>query len=342
MTWTSAQTHDLWTTNPCGALVRHGSGVRPATVPDSLRTDVFRGSDAVRAGLLSWRRLDGPAWRRLCHDVYVHAGVPVTHPLRTRAACLLLPEAVVTGRSAAVLWGVELAGPEDDVEVTLPPGAHPRRIPGLRVRRAVIPAEQRWRRGGVPVTTPVATALRLAGSLPGDEAVIAVDRMVDSGIVDLEPVRALAAAQRGPGSARMRAVCALADGLAQSPQETRLRLLIHRSGLPAPVAQFQVTDGRGRRIARVDFAWPESKIAVEYDGLWHADERQFAKDRRRLNSLREAGWTVVFVTAAHLHRPEELIAQLASALRTPVIVRPSTSQRPNDVDQRTTAPSRRR
>jgi len=108
-------------------------------------------------------------------------------------------------------------------------------------------------------------------------------------------------------------VCDLADGLAASPQETRLRLLLRSSGLPEPVAQFRVMDSVGV-VARVDFAWPHRKVAVEYDGLWHAEDKQFAKDRRRLNRLRAAGWTVVFVTAADLHRPEELIAQIEAAL----------------------------
>ena len=287
--------------------------MRQAAVPQPLGQGPFRGSGAVDAGLLTWRRLDGAAWRRLFHDVYVHAAVPVTHQLRAEAACLLLPEAVVTGRSAAVLWGVDLAGPLDDVEVSLPSAAGPRRLPGLRVRRVDLPPEHRWRRAGTPVTTPEATAVRLAASLPGDEAVVAVDQMIASGIVDLAPVRALAAAERGPGSARARRACALADGLAGSPQETKLRLLIHRSALPPPVAQFRVMDGAAA-VARVDFAWPERKVAVEYDGLWHADSKQFAKDRRRLNRLREAGWTVVFVTAADLHRPDELIARIVAAL----------------------------
>ena len=267
----------------------------------------------MRAGLLTRRQLDGPTWRRLFRDVYVHAGIEVTHELRAGAACLLLPDALVTGRSAAVLWGVPLAETWDDVELTLAPAAHPCRLPGARVRRARIPTEHHWRRSGIPVTTPEATAMRLAGCLPGDDAVIAVDQMVASGIVDLRPLRALARTELGPGSARARHVCALADGLAGSPQETRLRLLIIRSGLPTPVAQHRVMS-RGREIARVDFGWPGRKVAVEYDGLWHAEPGQFAKDRGRLNRLREAGWTVVFVTAADMHRPAELIARIAAAL----------------------------
>jgi G:T-mismatch repair DNA endonuclease (very short patch repair protein) len=48
--------------------------------------------------------------------------------------------------------------------------------------------------------------------------------------------------------------------------------------------------------------------------MWHAEAGQFARDRRRLNRLQAAGWRVVFVTAADLRRPEELIARIAEAL----------------------------
>ena len=287
--------------------------MRPASVPPLLRTDVFRGSTAVRAGLLTRRQLDGPTWRRMFRDVYVHAAVPVTHSLRAIAASVLLPDAVVTGCSATVLWGADLAGADDDVEVTLPPTAHAHRVPGLRARRAALAPDQRTRRSGVPVTTAAATALRLAACLPVDDAVCAVDHLIATGVVDLEPVRRLAARTRGPWSARARAVCDLADGLAGSPQETRLRLLIGRSPLPAPVAQHRVMS-QGRFVARVDFAWPDRKVALEYDGLWHAEPGQFARDRQRLNRLRATGWQVVFVTAADLHRPAELLARIAEAL----------------------------
>ena len=162
----------------------------------------------------------------------MHAAVPVTHTLRADAACVLLPQAIVTGRSAAVLWGVDLVGPADDVEVTVPPTANPRRLPGLRVRRASVAEEHRWRRLDIPVTTAAATAVRLASCLPGDDAVVAVDQMVAAGVVDLAAIRGLAGCERGAGSARARAVCDRADGLAGSPQETRLRLLI-RAQRPA-------------------------------------------------------------------------------------------------------------
>ncbi|MFP5370332.1 MAG: DUF559 domain-containing protein [Actinomycetes bacterium] len=287
--------------------------MRPPKIPEQLETNVFRGADAVATGLLTRRQLDGRSWRRLFPDVYVHADVPVTHALRAQAATLLLPDAVVTGRSAAVLWGVPIVAAAARVEVTLPPAAHPRRITGLIARRALVRPADVLHRGAVPVTSAEVTAVSLAASLPRDDAVVAVDQLIATGFVSLAVVRQCAAAGRGPGSARTRAVCGLADGLAESPQETRLRLLIGRSDLPSPVAQYRVRDGE-RRVARVDFAWPDHRVAVEYDGLWHAERGQFAKDRQRLNRLQAAGWRVVFVTAADLARPRELVVRIAAAL----------------------------
>lgn len=281
--------------------------------PAGLGDVPFLGSRVVAEGLLSRRQLAGPTWQRLCRDVYVHRDVRVTHELRARAAVTLLPRAVVTGTSAAVLWGVPLADPEDPVEVTLPPSSHMVRVAGLVTRRAALAGQHVTARRGTPVSTPAATAVRLAGALPRDAAVAAVDQLVQAGVVSLSAVRELAAVSYGPGSARARDVAALADGLAGSPQETRLRMLIARSSLPPPVAQFEVRHA-GRFVARTDFAWPERKVAVEYDGLWHAEPGQFAKDRRRLNELLAAGWRVVFVTAQDLRDPVALVARIAAAL----------------------------
>ena len=304
----------------CGQRPRAGPRRRqrvrvPPTphVPEELRTDVFRGSQVVHAGLLTHRQLRGDTWRRLFHDVYVHRDVPITHELRSRGAVLLCPSAVVTGVSAAVLWGVGLAGPTDDVELTLPPHSHMIRVRGLCTRRAALRRDDTCRRRGLRVSTPEATAVRLGGALDLDAAVAAIDRLIRTGIVDLDSIRGRAAMAYGPGSARARRAADLADGLAESPQETRLRLLLHRSSLPVPVAQFRIVD-RATFVARVDFAWPEHKVALEYDGMWHAEAGQFFRDRTRLNRLQAAGWRVVFVTAADLYRPAELIARIAAAL----------------------------
>jgi very-short-patch-repair endonuclease len=70
-----------------------------------------------------------------------------------------------------------------------------------------------------------------------------------------------------------------------------------------------VFDGAGF-VARVDFAYPDLRIAIEYDGLWHSERQAFLDDRRRLNRLVAAGWVVLHVTLDDLHRPDLLVARI--------------------------------
>ncbi|WP_448641076.1 endonuclease domain-containing protein [Geodermatophilus sp. URMC 63] len=143
-----------------------------------------------------------------------------------------------------------------------------------------------------------------------EDAVILLDRLCDEGMVRLDDVRTAVRALRPcRGSGRARRAAALADGLAGSPQETRLRLLLPRDGLPAPTAQVRVFDDEGF-VARVDLAYPDLKIAIEYDGLWHGGRRAFLSDRRRLNRLVAAGWVVLHVTVEDLRNPRELAARI--------------------------------
>lgn len=87
---------------------------------------------------------------------------------------------------------------------------------------------------------------------------------------------------------------------------------MRRAGLPPSEAQFRVFDQDGF-IARVDFAYPELRLAIEYEGAWHGRPGQLGKDRSRLNRLFEAGWRVVFVTAADMHDPEEVVRRIMRA-----------------------------
>ncbi len=204
-----------------------------------------------------------------------------------------------------------MAGPEDPVEVLLPDGRRWNAGPGVTVRPARA-GQPFFRVGRWPCVGRVDTALEVIRRGEVDEAVVALDRMIRAGMVDLDAVRTGAARMdRFRGSAQARRVAALADGLAGSPQETRLRLLLGRAGLPALVAQFRVFDGEGF-VARVDFAYPDLRIAIEYDGLGHSGREAFLRDRRRLNRMVAAGWTVLHVTLEDMRRPEMLAARVAS------------------------------
>ena len=168
-----------------------------------------------------------------------------------------------------MLWDGGLSEASDDVEVTVPQTSRPGNVPGVRVTRRALSEQETLVRRAVPVTTPLRTALDLARIQPTDDAVIALDRFLSTGLVFFEELRAAAALATGRDCRAIRRAAASADGLAESPQETRVRLLLKRSPLPDPVARFQVRDEDGRRVARVDFAWPEHRVALEYDGGWN-------------------------------------------------------------------------
>ena len=246
--------------------------------------------------------------------MYACASLPVTHQLRVRAVTrLLAPGAVASGRSAAVVWGVDLAGPEDDVECTVGAGTHAGAVAGVRLTRRSLGRDEITTRRGLLVTTAPRTALDLARIRPLDDAVVQVDQFLRPGVGLLDELREAAATMTGRDCRHIRTVAELADGLAESPQETRLRLLLHRSGLPKPVAQHRVRTGRIFQ-ARVDFAWPEHRLALEYEGRWHGEAQNVDPDRQRLNRLTAAGWRVLFVTAEDLRNPERLLARIRAAL----------------------------
>jgi G:T-mismatch repair DNA endonuclease (very short patch repair protein) len=199
------------------------------------------------------------------------------------------------------------------VEVVLPPGMRWRPGPGVRTRTASLEDDLVTDRGGLTRTGPVRTAVDLVRRGGLDDGVVLLDRLVHAGLVRLGPVRdAVENLPRCRGSRLARDVALLADGLAESPPETRLRLLLQRAGLPMPHAQFRVFDEEGF-VARVDFAYPDLRLAIEYEGQWHGEGVQVSQDRRRQNRLAAAGWRVLFVTNVDMRRPAELVAAVVAA-----------------------------
>ncbi len=81
-----------------------------------------------------------------------------------------------------------------------------------------------------------------------------------------------------------------------------------------PVPQYWIEDASGR-IARTDLAFPDVRVAVEYDGQWRDGQlRALDRDRERLNRVHAAGWDVVFVTAPLLATPRKMVATVRAAL----------------------------
>jgi very-short-patch-repair endonuclease len=106
----------------------------------------------------------------------------------------------------------------------------------------------------------------------------------------------------------------------QSVFETRLLRVLRDAGLPLPTLQHEIRHG-GRVIARVDFAYPEAKLAIEADGYqWHSGRIAFERDLARRNALTNLSWDVMHVTWSDLEHPERIVDAIRAAL--------SSSRRP--------------
>jgi very-short-patch-repair endonuclease len=169
---------------------------------------------------------------------------------------------------------------------------------------------------GVRATTPVRTCWDLAQWLDLVEAVVIIDLLIRRRLVTVADLEAYAFRRKGArGWRRFLRAATLADPGAESPQESRLRVRLVLAGVPAPVTQY-VIERAGRFVARVDLAWPDYKVAVEYDGLWHAADHQFHRDRQRLNRLLGADWVVLHITSKQMRENFDAFAtELKSLLR---------------------------
>jgi len=162
-----------------------------------------------------------------------------------------------------------------------------------------VPSDERWRVDGAAVTSPVRTALDLAcrGSLI--EAVVAVDALAHAfGFPPGDVMRCAYGHPGRRGAGRLPTVIRLADPLAESPMETRVRLAIVLDGLPAPELQVPVGP------YRLDMAYPECKLGVEHDGGEHRGEQRALRDLDRQAYFTAAGWRLLrFPKRVVLHEP---------------------------------------
>lgn len=256
------------------------------------------------------RALREGRWQRLMHGAYAEGADDVDLALRAAPARLLLPHrSLVADRCLLWLLGVDVLPPGPPVlEVVVPRGAVVPRRAGVRAREAALPRHDRVVLRGLPVLRPARAAVDLLRRLPLEEAVVVADAVQQADLVterELGEELAQHAGLRGVRQAHL--AVELSDGRAESPPETRLRLLLQRAGL-RPVPQHEVRDAAGRLIARVDLALPAARVAVEYDGLEvHTARDAFVRDRQRQNALLGAGWLVLRYTAQDLRRRPHVV-----------------------------------
>ncbi len=233
------------------------------------------------------------------------------------AALVMPPGAVLTGRSAAAVRGMELARARDPVEVVVDEAERFGPVRGLLIKRTVLDEADSVPWNGIRLASRTRMGFDLGRRRGLLDAVADVDVALRAGQLSAAELAAYVESRAEHGVAQVRRVAELADGRAASRPESMVRVLLHLADL-YPEIQYTITDAEGD-VARVDFAFVDQRVAVEYDGEWHALRTQLTKDRRRMNRIDAAGWRIVFITADMLagdgHEAVEAVVAALSRVR---------------------------
>jgi hypothetical protein len=274
----------------------------------------FRGTEALAAGLLTPHRLRSD-FELVHRNVYIPPGTKLTPVTRAIAAWLWSGRsATLAGLSAAALH--RTAWIDDWLPAELNRTSRDK-ANGIILHSDALDEDETCMRDEISLTTPARTAFDLGRRKGLTVAVIRLDALMRA--TDLKPadVELLVDRHRGArGLVQLRQALLLADGGAESPCETRTRVVLIGAGLPRPHTQIEVLNDWGGVIARIDMGWEEWNVGVEFDGAQHwTDPVQRTRDIDRLAELQERGWTIIRVSADMLrYRPQVVVARTRSAL----------------------------
>ena len=243
------------------------------------------------------RRIEGNRLHVVHVGVYAVGHRVLTPHGRWMAAVLGAgPDAVLSHRSAAALWGIRPTSAAR-VEVTTPRDL--RRRTHLHPHRAVLPADEVTRKDGIPVTTPERTLLDLAAVTQRHE----LDRALDEAeILRLPgPQHLLDRHPHHRGTTNLRALLLHARRSTRSPLEAEFLEFVDDHGFERPETNT-IIEGY-----EVDAVWREQRLIVELDGYaTHGTRRAFERDRARDRKLSAKGWRPIRLTSLHPAEADEL------------------------------------
>jgi very-short-patch-repair endonuclease len=262
------------------------------------------------------RLLERRVWEEIVPRVYrVAASRPIDWRQR-QMALALATGGVAAGLAAAALHA--LAGPPPAAEILMVRAPRRHYDAVIHTSRDVEPVDC-TEVDGIRATTVARTLIDLGGRLPRAPFEDMVDTAIVRRLVTIDRLRDRAESLWAP----RRSGCALVLELlaARGPSmhraanvwEAKVLRIVRKLRLPEPAVNHRVRVGG--RVRYLDLAWPDAKVAVEFDGFVpHSTRRVFDDDRARQNDLVADGWTIFRVTAAMLHDPMRTFAPIAAAI----------------------------
>lgn len=264
-------------------------------------------------------RVERGRWRRVCSGIFVLAPEIDGFVTWLRAATMALPEAVVSHEAAAQLHGLTDV-PRDRPTVTVGrSAAHEFSVVTVR-RSADLRTGHLTEIDSLPVTTVARTIVDLSAVLPPAALERALDAAVAARRVTHREIRQVLeqVARRGkPGIGVLRELLdarEMEPEMGHSELERRFVTLVREAGMAMPESQVAVP--WLSQWERVDFAYPERRLALELDGsAWHTDAAAWERDRRRDQLAAADGWQVVrFTWRQVVDDPDGVVATLRSVI----------------------------
>lgn len=259
-------------------------------------------------------RLADERLRELHRGVYLVGAVAPEHAHEQAALFACGPSAVLSHRSAVVLWRLaEKSAAHRVPSVTVPTAKRIRR-PGLELHRASLEPRDFRSRYGLRLTSPPRTLLDMAALLddPYELEALVAEASYRNLASEHELHEQIERNRRRPGVPALRRVVAIPGG----PQRTRskgerqfLRLL-RSHGINGYEANSKIYGWE------VDFLWPELSFGVEVDG-WdgHKGRAAFERDRLKWAELKAQGVDLMPVTGRQMRDDADaVIGRLESAL----------------------------
>lgn len=279
------------------------------------------------------RRVKGGEWVKIRHGAYAEASTwnaldaAGRHALAARAVVAQSRTEVVVSHVSglpfvdAPTWGIGL----DLVHITREDGKAGRSEAGVRQHCGAIIAGDVTELDGLRVMAPTRLALETTTVADAEAAMCVVSHLLHAGQTTLDQLRArYELMQYWPETLRTDLVLRLSDRRFESVGECRAYYLCFREGLPMPEPQYAIRDASGHVVARVDFAWPELGVFLEFDGKvkyekllkdgQRASDVVVAEKRREELICRLTGWRCIRITWADLADPVRTAAMIRRAL----------------------------
>ncbi len=286
---------------------------------------LFRGEHARLAGLTKRQieaRIASQRWVLVHYDVYRVNGAPQTWHGDVLAACWAGGfRAVASHRSAAELHGLP-GGRRDLVEITCPRWRRARHDELVVHETKALNPIDLVVVSGIAATTPARTLFDLGGVCRTGLVELALENALRRGLASeaelIAVVRRLSRSGRPGGPVLRQLLLDRAPG--QRPTESEMETLLFRAikarGLPKPVPQYEVWQG-AKLVGRVDAAYPDERIAIEYDSdEFHTGRTATKHDRARRHELIAASWLPIDVGPTDLRNGGALsCAAIRQALR---------------------------